>query len=302
MSNVYRSLPPLAVLIGFEAAARLGSFSRAALELNITQSAISHQIRSLEGHLGMPLFLRVGRRIELTDAGRDMQTTALAALEQVRHGVRRLNAYTKPDSVIVSVPPGLAFCWLMPRLAQLRAYLPSIDPWLHVSTDSDVPEESEIDIVLSERPWRRDGTVTATFAADRISPMASPALTANLPDTPDRGRLDAAPLLHDESQNDWLKWFAHVESSRREVSRGLNFSDSGLMLQAAAQGLGVCLGSETLAADFLAQGILVRVAETSMPAQGGYHLSAWKRNFTRPAVGQLWEWLIAQSSGNEDRP
>ncbi len=296
MLNVYRSLPPLAALIGFEAAARLGSFSRAALELNITQSAISHQIRTLEDHLGMPLFRRIGRRIELTDAGSDLQTTAHTALESVRNGVRRLNAYTKPGSVIISMSPALALCWYMPRLGLLRADLPDLDPWLHVSAELAVPEEQEIDIVLSERAWQEPGAVSTPFAPDTIWPMAAPSLADALPALPDSERLNAAPLLHDETKNDWLKWFAHIGSSRRQISRGMNFSDSGFMLQAASQGLGVCLGSETLAADLLARGKLVRVAETSMPAEGGFHLSAWKRNFARPAVVQLWDWLIAQNA------
>lgn len=94
--SAYRSLPPLSTLIGFEAAARLQSFSRAAEELHITQSAISHQVRVLEDHLGQPLFRRIGRRIELVDAGRDFLITARTALEELRHGVRRLNAYSKP--------------------------------------------------------------------------------------------------------------------------------------------------------------------------------------------------------------
>ena len=296
MSNVYRALPPLSALIGFEAAARLGSFSLAALELNITQSAISHQVRTLEDHLKTPLFHRIGRRIELTDAGHDLHTTALAALEQVRHGVRRLNAYTKPDSVILSMSPALALCWYMPRLPQLCADLPSIDPWLHISTEAEVPEEREIDIVLSERAWHDPGTVSMPLPIDRIWPLASPALAATLTPGPDHQRLDMAPLLHDESQNDWLKWFAHVGSSRLETSRGMNFSDTGFMLQAAAQGMGVCLASETLAADLVSRSALVRVAATSMPADGGFHLSAWKRNFARPAVVQLWDWLAAQSA------
>lgn len=296
MSNVYRSLPPLAALIGFEAAARRGSFSLAAQELNITQSAISHQIRTLEDHLQMPLFQRIGRRIELTDAGHDLQATALAALEQVRHGVRRLNAYTKPDSVILSMSPALALCWYVPRLIKLRADLPTIDPWLHISTEAKVTEEREIDIVMSERAWHDQGTVSVPLPADRIWPLASPSLAATIAELPNNQKLDHSPLLHDESQNDWLKWFAHVGSSRRQISRGMNFSDTGFMLQAAAQGMGVCLASETLAADFVARGALVRVADTSMPADDGFYLSAWRRNFARPAVGQLWDWLIAQTT------
>ncbi len=296
MSNVYRALPPLAAMIGFEAAARLGSFSLAALELNITQSAISHQIRTLEGHLQMPLFHRIGRRIELTDAGHDLQVTAQAALEQVRHGVRRLNAYTKPDSVILSMSPALALGWYMPRLLKLREDLPIIDPWLHISTEAEVTEEREIDIVMSQRAWHETGTVSVPLPVDRIWPLASPALAATLAQLSDREKLDSAPLLHDESQNDWLKWFAHAGSSRRHISRGMNFSDTGFMLQAAALGMGVCLVSETLSADLVARGALVRVADTPMATDGGFHLSAWKRNFARPAVVQLWDWLIVQIS------
>ena len=295
MPNVYRALPPLAALIGFEAAARLGSFSLAALELSVTQSAISHQIRTLEDHLQMPLFLRIGRRIALTDAGHDLQSTAFAALESVRLGVRRLSAYTKPNSVILSMSSALAMCWYLPRLQSLRADLPEIDPWLHISTEPEVREESEIDIVISDRAWHGPGSVTVPLAGDRLWPMASPAVAAMLPALPDGERLDRAQLLHYESQNDWLKWFAYIGSSRREISRGMNFSDAGFMLQAAAQGLGICLASEMLAADLLARGALVRVAERSMPVDGGFYLSAWKRNFVRPAVVQLWDWLVAQS-------
>lgn len=294
MSNVYRSLPPLSTLIGFEAAARLGGFSLAAEELNITQSAISHQIRTLEDHLGTPLFHRVGRRIELTDAGRDLQMTALSALESVRHGVRRLNAYTKPGSVIIAMPAGMAYCWYLPRLAHFRADLPSIDPWLHIATDTDFSEESEIDIVVSARPWTQEATESRAFPPDRVCPMAAPALAAQLAGLPERERLDGAHLLHDETLDDWLKWFALAGSARRDLSRGMNFSDHGLMLQAAAAGLGVCLGSELLAADLLARGALVRVGETAMPSAGRFHLCAWRRNFVRPAVGQVWDWFAAQ--------
>lgn len=295
MSNVYRSLPPLSTLIGFEAAARLGSFSLAALELNITQSAISHQIRTLEDHLGTPLFRRVGRRIELTDAGHDLRTTALSALESVRHGVRRLNAYTKPGSVIIAMPAGMAYCWYLPRLARFRVDLPSVDPWLHITADTDFSEESEVDIVLSERPWMQETTESHAFSPDRVCPMAAPVLAERLVQMPERERLDDAPLLHDETPNDWLKWFALVGSARRDLSRGMNFSDHGLMLQAAASGMGVCLGSELLAADLLAQGALVRVAETAMPSASRFHLCAWRRNFVRPAVGQVWDWFEGQT-------
>lgn len=294
MLNPYRSLPPLPALIGFEAAARRRSFSRAAEELNVTQSAVSHQIRALEDHLGQPLFRRIGRSIELTDAGHDLLATASEALETVRHGVRRLGAYTKPGSVIVMMSPALAQGWFLPRLARLRRDLPQVEPWLHTAPDEWVAEEAEIDIVLSPRPWREEGTVSVPLLADRLWPMAAPGLVAKLPKTADITRLDEAPLLHDEGDDDWQKWFATVQSRRQDFAAGLNFSDPAFLLQAASESLGVALASEVLAGTFLARGALVPAASTPLVTGRHFHLSAWQRNRSRKAVTALWDWLCAQ--------
>ncbi|MCV2889694.1 LysR substrate-binding domain-containing protein [Ruegeria aquimaris] len=294
MNNPYRALPPLSALIGFEAAARCLSFSRAAEELNVTQSAVSHQIRMLEAHLGQPLFLRIGRRIELTDAGQDLLATAQEALETVRHGVRRLHAYTKPGSVILMMTPALAQGWFLPRLARLRAELPHVEPWLHTTTEAWVPEEAEIDIVLSDTPWADERTLSRPLLPDRLWPLAAPGVAATLPQTADSHRLDHAALLHDEGEDDWQKWFTQAKSARREFAAGLNFSDPAMMLQAAAAGLGICLGSEITAGSFLANGTLVRAAATPLETERRYYLSVWTRNLSRRAVQDLWIWLLAR--------
>lgn len=292
--NTYRNLPPLSTLIGFEAAARLQSFSRAAEEMNITQSAISHQVRVLEDHLGQPLFRRIGRRIELVDAGRDFLITVHAALEELRHGVRRLNAYSKPGSVIILMPAALASGWFLPRLADLRAAHPWVDPWVHTSDDTHVPEEAEIDIVLGPRPWADAGARSVLLASDRLMPLCAPGLAASLPDLPDSARLDEAPLLHDETLNDWQSWFAQVGSTRSELSRGFNFSDTGQMLQAAMLGYGVCLASARQAEHALREGKLVHAARPSLDRSIPLYMSCWTRNFSRPPVAALWHWISAQ--------
>ena len=104
----FRNIPPLQYLLGFEAAARLGSFGRAAEELGLTQSAISHQMRLLEGRLGQPLFMRDGRKVRLTDAGRDYQRTVARSLAQLEDGCRHLDAFRKPGSVVIYAPRDLA--------------------------------------------------------------------------------------------------------------------------------------------------------------------------------------------------
>lgn len=291
--SAYRGLPPLSTLIGFEAAARLQSFSRAADELNITQSAISHQVRVLEDHLGQPLFRRIGRRIELVDAGHDFLITAQAALEELRHGVRRLNAYSKPGSVIVLMPAALATGWFLPRLGALRATLPWIDPWVHTSDEAHVPEEAEIDIVLGPRPWVDPGAQSVLLAEDRLLPLCSPEVAVGLPDLPDSRRLDNAPLLHDETLNDWQLWFTQVGSVRSEFSRGYNFSDTGQMLQAAMLGHGICLATARQADQPLREGKLIAASATALERSEPLYMSCWMRNLSRPPVAALWEWVLA---------
>lgn len=289
--NNYRTLPPLSTLIGFESAARLLSFSRAAQELNITQSAISHQVRVLEDHLGQPLFRRIGRRIELFDAGRDFLITAQTALEELRHGVRRLNTYSKPGSVIIMMPAALATGWFLPRLSDVRVQMPWIDPWLHTSDDVHVAEEAEIDIVLGTTPWSDAGAHSVLLAQDTLQPLCAPETVATLPNVPDRERLDAAPLLHDETLNDWQAWFSQVGSVRTNFVRGFNFSDTGQMLQSAILGHGVCLATRRQANQALKDGRLVAACKTNLSRPEPLYMSCWRRNFARPPVRALWDWL-----------
>lgn len=289
--STYRGLPPLSTLIGFEAAARLQSFSRAAEELHITQSAISHQVRVLEDHLGQPLFRRIGRRIELVDAGRDFLITAQAALEELRHGVRRLNAYSKPGSVIIQMPAALATGWFLPRLADLRVKHPWVDPWVHSSDDAHIPEEAEIDIVLGPEPWADPGAQSVLLTEDRLLPLCAPSLAKDLPDLPDSARLDNAPLLHDETLNDWQLWFAQVGSARSEFARGFNFSDTGQMLQAAMLGHGVCLATARQADQALREGKLVGASAAPLDRLEPLYMSCWTRNLSRPPVSALWGWV-----------
>ena len=113
--------PPLSTLRGFEAAARLGSFHKAADELHLTQSAISQQIRTLEAYLEQPLFFRSGRSVSLTDAGHDLLSTTQALLQQLSVGIRRLGQYQKPNQLVLNTTPTFARHWLLPRLGDFRA-------------------------------------------------------------------------------------------------------------------------------------------------------------------------------------
>ncbi|WP_264210178.1 LysR substrate-binding domain-containing protein [Leisingera thetidis] len=287
MNNPYRPLPPLGALIGFEAAARLGSFSQAAAELNMTQSAVSHQIRTLETHLQQPLFLRINRRVELTDAGRDLLVSAQDALETVRLGVRRLDAYSKPGSVVIHMPPVFGALWFAPRLVRFRSSHPEVDPWLYTGSQGVDLAESEFDITLTAEAPSGEGFVSAPFLREERVALASPGLAAGF-----RERLSEAPLIHDEHPDDWQSWFLAAGVDRADCSRGLNFSDTALAVDAAVRGLGMCLCDRGLAQPLVSEGRLQVLSPVSLHGGGPYHLATLERNLQRAAVRALWDWML----------
>lgn len=295
-ANPYRNLPPMAALAGFEAAARLSSFSLAADELNMTQSAISHQVRALEEHLGQPLFKRLNRRVELTDAGHDFHETVADALETLRLGVRRLGFYSKPGSVVLAMPPSFAAGWYMPRLAKLRAEHPDMEPWLLTTEREMNLAEAEVDIMVARGRGSWDGMVSLSLFTDKVWPMCAPSMRREMPTSVDATTLLDWPMLHDETEDDWQKWFLAEGVERTDLVKGLNFSDPGLMLDAAARGLGVCLGSLTFAAERLARGELVLVGDRGMSASKPFLMVAHPRHLRRPEVTALWDWLAQETA------
>lgn len=286
MKNPYRTLPPLGALIGFEAAARLGSFSLAAEELNLTQSAISHQIRTLETHLDQPLFLRTGRTVELTDAGRDLLQTSGEALETVRQGMHRLEAYAKPGTVVVQMPPELASGWYMPQLERLRADLPGVEPWLYSGELRDPLETSEFDIVCRQSPPVAPDEEGYAILPLRRAPLCPPKLADAFETTP-----EAVPLIHDEHSDDWQMWYLAAGIDRENKVAGLNFSDPVHAIEAAARGLGVYLGNPELARPWCDAGKLKPYLTTSLGSNKRLYMVALQRNLQRPAVRELWDFL-----------
>ena len=262
----------------------------------MTQSAVSHQVRALEEHFGQPLFLRLNRRVELTDAGLDFYDTVAATLETLRLGVRRLGFYTKPGSVVLAMPPSFASGWYMPRLARLRADHPDMEPWLVTTHEAVNLAESEIDIMVTHGPGDWDGMVSAALFADMVWPMCSPSLRSLMPAEPDGSAFLNFPMLHDETEDDWQKWFLAGGMDGGKLVNGLNFSDPGLMLDAAARGFGLCLGSLNLASERLAKGELVLAGGRGMASAKPFMLSAHPRNLRHPMVKTLWDWLVAEAA------
>lgn len=284
----FRHIPPTQFLKGFEAASRLESFSRAAEELGLSQSAISHQMRLLEGHIGQPLFMRFGREVRLTDAGRDYQRTVRRCLEMMEEGYRRLEPYRKPGSVVIYAPRDFSRRWLLHRLPALRAAVPGCEPWLDTSGTPVDFETMELDLAIVYVDSPPEGCESLMIARDFLSPVAAKDLASTLRIPAD---LLGASFIHDERPTGWADWFRSVGVEPNGTWHGTNFSDSDLALAAAEQGQGVALGSLTLAAEAIASGSLVQPYEHVLDAGRGWYAISTRDRLRDVDVLGTWEWL-----------
>ncbi|WP_217568586.1 LysR substrate-binding domain-containing protein [Mesorhizobium sp. GbtcB19] len=289
----FRHIPPTQFLKGFEAASRLESFSRAAEELGLTQSAISHQMRLLEGHIGQPLFMRFGREVRLTDAGRDYQRTVRRCLEMMEEGYRRLEPYRKPGSVVIYAPRDFSRRWLLHRLPALRAAVPACEPWLDTSGAPVDFETMELDLAIVHADAPPEGCESFLIARDRLSPVATRKLAGGLRNPAD---LLGASLIHDERPIGWADWLRNAGLEPNGTWHGSNFSDSDLALAAAEFGQGVALGSLVLAEEALVAGNLVQPFDRSLEAGRGWYAVSTRDRLRDVDVMGSWDWLRAQAA------
>ncbi|MCU0117417.1 LysR substrate-binding domain-containing protein [Pseudomonas sp. B2M1-30] len=275
--------PPLSSLRGFEAAARLGSFHKAAEELSLTQSAISQQIRSLEAYLEQPLFFRSGRSVALTDAGHDLLSTTQAMLQQLAVGIRRLGQYQKPNQLVLNTTPAFARHWLLPRLGEFRREHPEVDLWIF-STD-EVPDMATqtIDLAVRDDISSQAECSFRVLHADRLYPACHPSLLAVAP--------ARRTTLHGEREMDWSHWAVESGIDVGQQGQGLNFSDPGLLLDAACSGLGIALVSQLLSRKARADGLLQPLAENTIRGPN-WALLTHRDSESDPMARAFTEWLL----------
>jgi LysR family transcriptional regulator, glycine cleavage system transcriptional activator len=291
-------LPPLVALRAFEAAARLSSFTRAAEELCVTQTAISHQVRLLEETLGQALFVRRPRQIALTDHGRAWAAAlgdVFARLYAANRSLRTTRQAARP-AVAVSVLPSFASRWLVPRLGRFLEQHPHVDLRISPSAELVDLDASELDLGIRYGRGRYPGLKVQKLCGDAWVVVCSPQLAA-------RERLRGAAdlhgftLLHDDNEG-WREWLRARGAREIDARRGPLLTDSGMVVEAAVQGQGVGLVRLSLAADELALGRLIlpfpRIAP--LPTKMSYYL-AWSRVRTlRPEVEAFCTWLRAEAA------
>ncbi|MGN5113805.1 LysR family transcriptional regulator [Aeromonas jandaei] len=290
---VFKQWPPLNVLRGFEAAARLGSFHQAAQELHLTQSAISQQIRSLEELLGQPLFHRQGRSVALTDAGQDLLETTQSVLLQLAMGIQRLEQYRKPNQLVLNTSTAIARHWLLPRLGEFHRLHPDIDLWLFTSDEEPDMAEQTVDLALRWDLGPQAECRHQHLLADRLLPVA----TATVLSRPAEDRT----TLHGERELDWHHWTLRGGEDLHLQTRGLNFSDPGLLLEAASAGLGVALVSELLSRPARQQGQLLPLSTCRVKGPQ-WNLLVHQDSDGMPECRAFCHWLGQQfADGESDR-
>jgi LysR family glycine cleavage system transcriptional activator len=300
-----RSLPPLNSLRAFEVAARHMSISQAASELRVTPAAISHQIRLLEDHVGLPLFVRNGRGLALTDAG-------AAGLRDLREGFARLSAAMDAiDSLgeagvlSVSVAPSFASKWLLPRLELFQSAHPEID--VHVSASMQLSDfmKDGIDLAIRYGTGRYSDLSVERLLTESVVPVCSPEYLMQHGPFYLPSDLTEATLLHDDSpDNDpscpnWEMWLSAAGAPHIDSSRGPRFNQSGLVIEAAALGRGVALAKTALAARDLRQGRLVQPFSSAVKVDFAYYVVAPRAKLNLPKVSYFIDWLRAEAGKEE---
>jgi LysR family transcriptional regulator, glycine cleavage system transcriptional activator len=296
---VSRRLPPLAALRAFEAAARHLSFTRAADELHVTQTAISHQIRTLEDLLGVKLFRRLPRGLVLTEEAQRYVPAVRDAFDRLDVATGELLAARTGGPVTASVLPSFAARWLVPRLGRFRTAHPEID--LRISASLHLVDFAREDVDLGIRMGRGHypGLRVDRLFGESLMPVCAPALLQA--DRPLRRPEDLRHhvLLHEDDYTGWQLWLDLAGVTGVDARHGPIFTDAGMVVQAAAEGQGVALGRLALAAWDLAAGRLIRPFDVSMPHDLAYYLACPEATAERPRIAAVRSWLLEEAASYE---
>jgi LysR family transcriptional regulator, glycine cleavage system transcriptional activator len=295
-------LPPLSALRAFEAAARLQSFSKAADELSVTPAAISHQIAALEADLGISLFNRRNRAVELTTSARVLLPGLSEAFAGIQDSVRRLRSHNDTGTLTVTASPSFAGKWLVQRLHRFQEQHPDIDVRIS-ATDALVDlTRSDFDIAIRYGTGRYPGLEVELLLKNEVFPACSPALLRSGPPLETPADLRNHVLLHDQLTDrdplapSWPMWLKAAGVNDAQASHGLSFSANVLALEAAIAGHGVTLAYSTTAAADIAAGRLVRLFSLSLPDTFAYYVVAAPSALERPKVKAFWNWLRQEAA------
>jgi len=290
-------LPPLIAVRYFEAASRHLSFTKAAQELHVTHSAISHQIKALEEWLGVPLFRRLNRSIVLTEAGQTYVRPVREALEKLGDASRALKSREQSGTLTVSVMPSFAAKFMVPRLGGFRRAHPDIDVRISASERLVDFAREDVDIAVRFGRGTWPGLRIDRLIRETLFVVCSPKLRRGPVPLKAPADLLHHTLMHDSDwpESMWVRWLAAAGVKADKLKPALSFNYSNLMIQAAIDGLGVALVQEALVRDDLATGRLIKPFEVNMPSDYAYYIVSPEATAERPKVAAFRNWLLTEA-------
>lgn len=298
-------LLPLNALRAFEAIARHMSFARAAEELHVTPAALSHQIRGLEEQLGLPLFTRRTRSIELTEAGRTLYPGLHAGFESVRGAVARLDRERAANILVISATVGLTAKWLMPRLWRFLHAHPEIDARVAATMRVVDFAADGVDVAIRMSNGNHPDLHVEKLFDDAMLPVCSPRLVEQgLRSADDLVRF---PLIHHDismsmrAPPQWSDWLGMVGRNEIDASRGMRVNVADHALDAAVAGAGVSLSFKLIASDDVHSGRLVTPFGPELPLAIGYHFVCPKGHEAKPKVRAFRDWLFAEMADTKEK-
>ena len=295
-------LPPLDALHVFAVAARHLNFTTAAQELHRTQSAVSHRVKALEAELGVTLFTRLTRRLELTPAGQALANHMNQSLAEIARIIAEFGKLDETRRLRVTALPSVASRWLTPRLPRFFDLCPEIEVQVIAGAELLDLRAEGIDLAVRFGRGQYPHHAVSLLMRDRVLPVCSRKFLAEHGRISTIEELLALPLVHDsaaesdESQSDWRSWLRKLGRPASSHLGGQRFSNADLSIEAAVRSIGVALGRFSLVADYLDDGTLLSPWPVATPTAYSYYVVALPEAVSLPRVARFCRWLRAEAT------
>ncbi len=296
-----RRLPSLNALKAFEAAARHGSFTRAAEELHVTQGAVSHQVKALELELGLKLFRRARQRLVISDAGKSYLEVVRDAFDRLSFGTEHLLQRQSAGVLTVTVSPNFAAKWLVHRLGRFAEAHPGIDLRVSAAAHHVDFAREDIDLGIRHGDGQWPGLHATRLCVEELFPVCSPKLARGSRALRAPADLKHHTLLHVDDRRDWGLWLAAANVADADPARGLVLNQAYLAIDAAVGGQGVALARTALAARDILEGRLVRPFDLALKIPYAYWIVCPKTTAALPKIRVFRDWLLAEAAEESRR-
>jgi len=300
-----RKLPPISTLNALVAVARYQSFTKAAMALNVTQSAVSHQIKLIEDLWGVKLFERTGHGIATTDAGKRLAELTREYFERIGQTLDDLRVVSSHETLRIDTLQSFAVKWLVPRLRHFDELYPNIDVWISTHDQFVDFSANAIDIAIRLGDGRFPGCHTTLLLQEEVFPVCTPEFLERMgvPASPrDLLRYPLLLRLGEPSHMNWEDWFAVAGFPGVKLKEGTRFPDTNMALEAAMDGLGVALARTAHVVEELAAGYLVRLFDIPCPSNVAYYLVCPQGHEDRPNISAFRRWIQNEVATMSKRP